>query len=79
VEGAELYVAHITRQVLGLSRGGDMQAPFRPAEVLETVLALVHRKCEEKGAVLQKEYRQDVEVWGVASEIRQVLWNAVDQ
>lgn len=68
-------VADITRQVLGLSRGGDMQAPFRPAEVLDAVLALVHRKCEEKGAVLQKEYRQDVEVWGVASEIRQVLWN----
>lgn len=68
-------VADITRQVLGLSRGGDAHARFRPAEVLDTVLALVDRKFRDKDAVLQKEYRQDAEVWGVAAEIRQVFWN----
>jgi PAS domain S-box-containing protein len=68
-------LADITRQVLGLSRGGDLHSQFRPTEVLETVLPLTHRKFIDKDAVLQKEYRHDAEVWGVASEIRQVFWN----
>ncbi len=68
-------IAEITRQVLGIARSGEMHAQFRPTEVLETVLMLEHRKIGEKGAVVEKEYRQDVEVWGVASEIRQVFWN----
>ena len=68
-------LADITRQVLGLSRGGDVHSQFRPTEVLDTVLPLVNRKFEEKEAVLQKEYLHDAEVWGVASEIRQVFWN----
>lgn len=68
-------IAEITRQVLGISRSGEMHSQFRPTEVLETVLMLEHRKIGEKGAVVKKEYRQDVEVWGVPSEIRQVFWN----
>ncbi len=68
-------LAEVTRQVLGMSRSGEMHSQFRPTEVLETVLMLEHRKIAEKGAVLQKEYRHEVEVWGVASEIRQVFWN----
>jgi PAS domain S-box-containing protein len=68
-------VAEITRKVLGLSKGGDVPSMFRPTEVLDSVLVLVDRKFAEKGAVLKKEYRHDVEVWGVASEIRQVFWN----
>src|SRR6266496_2126331 len=77
-EMAEVEVnrlADICRQVLGLSRGGDVHSQFHPAEVLDTVLPLAHRKFGEKQAVLQKEYRHDAEVWGVASEIRQVFWN----
>ncbi len=69
------HIAEITRRVLGVSRSGETQSRFSPAEVLETVLMLEHRKIEEKTAVLKKEYRQDVEVWGAASEIRQVFWN----
>jgi PAS domain S-box-containing protein len=68
-------IADITRQVLGLSRGGDMHGPFRPTEVLDSVLVLVQRKFGEKDAVLKKEYRHDAEVWGMAAEIRQVFWN----
>ncbi len=68
-------IADITRQVLGLSRGGDKHTLFRPTEVLDTVLPLVERKFGEKDAVLKKEYRQDAEVWGVPAEIRQVFWN----
>lgn len=68
-------IAEITRRVLGLSRSGEMHSQFHPTEVLETVLMLEHRTIGEKGAFLQKEYRQDLEVWGVASEIRQVFWN----
>jgi PAS domain S-box-containing protein len=69
------HIAGITRQVLGLSRGGEQHAHFRPTEALDSVLMLVHRKIGGKEAVLQKEYRQDAELWGVASEIRQVFWN----
>jgi PAS domain S-box-containing protein len=68
-------IADITRQVLGLSRGGDTHAMFKPTEVLDTVLPLIERKFGEKNAVLKKEYRQDANVWGVAAEIRQVFWN----
>ena len=74
-DGEVNRLADITRQVLGLSRGGDTFGPFRPAEVLDTVLVLVHRKFGEKDALLKNEYRYDGEVWGVASEIRQVCWN----
>ncbi len=69
------HISEITRRVLGVSRSGETQSRFSPAEVLETVLMLEHRKTEEKAAALKKEYRQDVEVRGVASEIRQVFWN----
>jgi PAS domain S-box-containing protein len=74
-DGEVNRLADITRQVLGLSRGGDMIGTFRPTEVLDTVLVLVHRKFGEKDAVLKNEYRYEGEVWGVASEIRQVFWN----
>ena len=47
-------LADITRQVLGLSRGGDMHAPFRPTEVMDAVLTLAHRKFEEKDAVFKR-------------------------
>lgn len=67
------HIAEITRRVLGVSRSGDTQSRFSPAEVFETVLMLEHRKIQEKAAVLKKEYRQDVQVWGTASEIRQVF------
>jgi PAS domain S-box-containing protein len=68
-------VADIARQVLGQSRGGDLQTLFRLSEVMDAVLALIQRKIDGKGALLQKEYRGDAEVHGVSSEIRQVLWN----
>lgn len=71
------HIADVTRQVLGMSPGGDRHVPFRPSEVLEAVLKLACRKILEKGAVLRREYRQDAEVWGVASEIRQVFWNVL--
>ncbi len=71
------HIADMTRQVLGMSPGGDRHAPFRPSEELEAALTMACRKIREKGAVLRKEYRQDAEVWGVASEIRQVFWNVL--
>jgi PAS domain S-box-containing protein len=70
-----MRIAGIVQQVLGLSRGGDLHAPFRPTEVMDAVLALAHRKLQDKDAVCQKEYRQDAEAWGAASEVRQVFWN----
>lgn len=69
------HIADITRQVLGMTRGGEAHSHFHVKEVLDTVMMLARRRAGEKGAVLQKEYRQDPEVWGVASEIRQVFWN----
>jgi PAS domain S-box-containing protein len=68
-------VADITRQVLGLSRGGDAHAMFLPTAVLDTVLVLVQQKFGEKNAVLRKEYRSEAELWGVPSQLRQVFWN----
>jgi PAS domain S-box-containing protein len=70
-----MRAAEIEGHVLGWSKGGGQPRSCRVTELLEAVLALAHQKFVDKEAVCQKEYRQDAEVWGIASEIRQVFWN----
>jgi signal transduction histidine kinase len=68
----------IASTALGLSKQGAVPAKFRPVEILDGVLALVSRKLEGKGVKIEKAYRaEQLEIVGVASEIRQVLWNLV--
>jgi PAS domain S-box-containing protein len=76
---AELQRAgQIANTTLGLSRQAAQPVKFRPAEILDGVLALVSRKLEAKGVRIEKACRaEQLEIIGVTGEIRQVLWNLV--
>lgn len=74
--GAELMrAAHIARQTLSFSKGGAAVSRFRPADVLESVLALLESKLRYKAVTCEQEFAGHAEIRGVESEIRQVFWN----
>lgn len=70
-------VTQIAKQTLGLSRQVG-PAPLRPAELLDGVLALLQRKLDQKGIKLTKQCDAALEIVGVSGEIRQVLWNLLN-
>jgi PAS domain S-box-containing protein len=70
--------AQITDATLGFSRGSGKLTRFRPSEALESILTLLDRKLQAKNVVCEREYLTDAEIWGVESEIRQVLWNLLN-
>jgi signal transduction histidine kinase len=68
----------IARATLGFSRGGEAVTRFRPTEVLESILTLLERKLHTKRVVCEREYLTEAEILGVEGEIRQVLWNLLN-
>lgn len=68
----------IADATLGFSRGGGKVTRFRPTEALESILTLLERKFQAKGVVCERDYLTTEEIWGVESEIRQVLWNLLN-
>ena len=70
--------AQITDATLGFSRGSGKLTRFRPSEALESILTLLDRKLQAKQVVCEREYVTDTEIWAVESEIRQVLWNLLN-
>ncbi len=74
--GAEIMrAAQIARQTLSFSKGGAAVSRFRPADVLESVLALLESKLRNKAVVCEKEFSGHAEICSVESEIRQIFWN----
>src|SRR5512146_2082652 len=65
----------IAKQTLGFSRQATLPESFRPAELLDNVLVLLHRKLEQKGVRVTKQCDTALEIVAVTGEIRQVLWN----
>jgi signal transduction histidine kinase len=70
--------AQITNATLGFTRGGGKITRFRPSEVLESILTLLDRKLKAKSVVCERDYLTETEISGVESEIRQVLWNLLN-
>lgn len=74
-EAEVTHAAHIVKQTLGFSKGGAVVSRFSPGDVLTSVLALLESKLRNKDVVCEKEFSGHVEICGVESEIRQILWN----
>jgi PAS domain S-box-containing protein len=70
--------AQITKATLGFTRGGGKITRFRPSEALESILTLLDRKLQAKSVVCERDYLTETEISGVESEIRQVLWNLLN-
>jgi PAS domain S-box-containing protein len=69
--------SQIANTTLGLSK----QTPtrLRVPEILEGVLALLNRKLKDGKVVIEKELpAEPLEIVGIAGEIRQVLWNLLN-
>ena len=76
---AELkHAAQIADATLGFSRASGKITKFRPTEALESILTLLDRKLQAKDVVCERDYLTDAEICGVESEIRQVLWNLLN-
>jgi signal transduction histidine kinase len=70
--------AQIADATLGFSRASGKVTKFRPTEALESILTLLDRKLQAKNVVCERDYLTNAEIWGVESEIRQVLWNLLN-
>jgi PAS domain S-box-containing protein len=70
--------AQIADATLGFSRASGRITKFRPTEALESILTLLDRKLQAKQVVCERDYLTDTEICGVESEIRQVLWNLLN-
>ncbi len=70
--------AQIADATLGFSRASGKITKFRPTEALESILTLLDRKLQAKEVACERDYLTDVEISGVESEIRQVLWNLLN-
>jgi PAS domain S-box-containing protein len=70
--------AQITDATLGFSRASGKVTRFRPTEALESILTLLERKLQAKDVLCERDYVTDAAIYGVESEIRQVLWNLLN-
>jgi len=70
--------AQITNATLGFIRGNGRITRFRLSVALESILALLDRKLQAKSVVCERDYLTETEISGVEGEIRQVLWNLLN-
>ena len=68
-------LSHITRRTLGFYRESARASVYRPAEVVEEVLAFYVPEALSKNVRLEAQIRTQRETWGVPGELRQVLSN----
>lgn len=68
-------LSHITRRTLGFYRESARASIYRPAEVVEEVLAFYVPEALSKNVRLEAQIRTQRETWGVPGELRQVLSN----
>ncbi len=70
-------VAQITRQTLGFYRETASPSFVKISTLIDELLALYGRKLEAKNLTIQKQYREELEVWGQEGELRQVFANQI--
>jgi signal transduction histidine kinase len=68
-------VAQITKQTLGFYRETAAPGVVRLSAILDELLILYRRKLEAKNLSVKREYRHELEVWGLEGELRQVFAN----
>ena len=70
-------ITHITRQSLGFYRESNASALMSVNEALESAVDVLESKIKAKQAVIEKQWSTDVQLTGVAGELRQVFSNLV--
>jgi signal transduction histidine kinase len=70
-------IAHITRQSLGFYRESNAPALMSVSTVLDSVLDLLKNAINAKHAIVEKQWKADVQITSVAGELRQVFSNLV--
>jgi PAS domain S-box-containing protein len=70
-------IAHITRQSLGFYRENDTPSMVSVTSVLESALDLMKSKIAQKKATIHKDWTEDVEVFALPGELRQIFSNLI--
>src|SRR5580704_17708073 len=70
-------VAQITKQTLGFYRETATPGVVKLSVVLDDLLILFKRKFEAKNLSIEKQYRDELDIWGLEGELRQVFANQI--
>src|SRR5580765_4879317 len=70
-------VAHIARQTLGFYRDASFPVRFNVAQILDDLLLLYATRLETRKIRVVKQYAKDIEITGLAGEIRQSFSNII--
>jgi two-component system CheB/CheR fusion protein len=70
-------VAQITKQTLGFYRETATPSLVKLSTLLDDLLILYSRKLEAKNLSVIKQYRAELEIWGLEGELRQVFANQI--
>jgi signal transduction histidine kinase len=70
-------VAQITKRTLGFYRETATPGVVRLSSLLDDLLILFDRKFEAKNLSVKKQYRDELEIWGLEGELRQVFANQI--
>jgi signal transduction histidine kinase len=70
-------LSHITRQTLGFYHESTQPVAYRPADVMEQVLAFYVPEAMSRNVQLQARIRTQQETFGIPGELRQVLSNLI--
>ena len=70
-------VAQITKQTLGFYRETATPGVVKLSVLLDGLLILFNRKLEEKNLSIKKQYRDELDIWGLEGELRQVFANQI--
>jgi signal transduction histidine kinase len=70
-------VAQITKQTLGFYRETASPAIVKISVLLDELLPMYDRKLQAKNIAIKKQYRDELEIWGLEGELRQVFANQI--
>ncbi|HWZ01736.1 MAG TPA: ATP-binding protein [Edaphobacter sp.] len=70
-------VAQITKQTLGFYRETATPGFVKLSALLDDLLSLFKRKLDAKNLSVKKQYRNELEIWGLEGELRQVFANQI--
>ena len=70
-------VSHIAKQTLGFYRETSSPVRFNVSDALENVLSMYTHRLDSRGIEVERQYDRQVEMMGLAGEIRQVFSNLI--
>jgi signal transduction histidine kinase len=70
-------VAQITKQTLGFYRENASPAIVKISTLLDDLLSVYNGKLQAKNIAVRKQYRGELDIWGLEGELRQVFANQI--